>query len=74
MLAAGLSVSCATDNRLMSATTLCHELDALHTQTGLTLAQLADLQANGMQASFLPAAVRDAGLARLHQWRSQAGI
>ena len=74
MLAAGLSVSCATDNRLMSATTLCHELDALHTQTGLTLAQLADLQAHGMQASFLPAAVRDAGLARLHQWRSQAGI
>lgn len=74
MLAAGLSVSVATDNRLMSATTLCAELDALHTQTGLTLAQIADMQAAGMQASFLPAVARDAGLAQLSAWRASAGV
>lgn len=74
MLAAGLSLSCATDNRLMSATTLCAELEALHTQTGLQPAQLADMQAQGMQASFLPEPVRQAGLAQLAQWRAQTGI
>lgn len=73
MLAAGLSVSCATDNRLMSATTLCAELDALHTQTGLSLTQLAEMQAQGMAASFLPEAVRQAGLAQLARWREHAG-
>ena len=74
MLAAGLSVSVATDNRLMSATTLCAELDALHTQTGLTLAQIADMQAAGMQASFLPGAAREAGLQQLAAWRASAGV
>jgi adenosine deaminase len=74
MLAAGLSVSCATDNRLMSATTLCAELDALHTQTGLTLAQLAEMQAQGMRASFLPEATRQAALAQLSAWRTSAGV
>jgi len=74
MLAAGLSVSCATDNRLMSATTLCAELDALHTQTGLSLAQIAEMQAQGMRASFLAEATRQAALAQLSAWRASAGV
>jgi adenosine deaminase len=58
----------------MSATTLCAELDALHTQTGLTLAQLAEMQAQGMRASFLTEATRQAALAQLSAWRASAGV
>ena len=74
MLAAGLSVSCSTDNRLMSATTLCGELSALHHQAGLSLKQLVDMQAAGMNASFLPSAARQAGLSQLAAWRQRVGI
>src|SRR5207244_8516560 len=44
MIAAGLSVSCSTDNRLMSGVTLTSELEALHTRTGLPLGELANPQ------------------------------
>jgi adenosine deaminase len=65
MLAAGLSVSCSTDNRLMSGVTLSSELEALHTRTGLTLEQLAGLMRTGVERSFLPSADRDAAMAEL---------
>ena len=65
MIAAGLSVSCSTDNRLMSGVTLSSELEALHTRTGLTLAQLRDLQRAAIGASFLPPSDRDAALAEV---------
>jgi len=74
MLAAGLSVSCSTDNRLMSATTLCAELDALHTQTGLAWAALADMQCAGIGASFLPEPMRRTAQAQLAAWRSAQGV
>jgi adenosine deaminase len=70
MLKAGLSVSCSTDNRLMSATTLCEELTRLHTETGLSAEQLIQMQVNGMRASFLPQAQKDAALALLQAWRA----
>jgi adenosine deaminase len=62
MVEAGLSVSGSTDNRLMSGVTLSSELQALHEQPGLSLAQLAQLMRNAVAASFLPAAVREAAL------------
>lgn len=69
MLAANLSVSCSTDNRLMSATTLNGELDLLHREAGLDLATLARLQENAMRASFLPASAKETALAQLGAWR-----
>jgi adenosine deaminase len=74
MLEAGLSLSCATDNRLMSATTLCQELDAVHTQTGVSAAQIVQMQEAGMRASFLPADARQAALDRLAAWRHPLGL
>lgn len=67
MLEAGLSVSCSTDNRLMSDVTLSGELEALHARTGLTHAQLADLMRAAVAASFLPAEARDAAMAELEK-------
>lgn len=69
MLAAGLSVSCATDNRLMSATTLCDELQAIHSQTGVSVEAIVAMQAAGMRASFLPEAHRQAALQQLQTWQ-----
>jgi adenosine deaminase len=65
MLAAGLSVSCSTDNRLMSGVTLSSEMEALHTRTGITRAQLAQMQRAAVAASFMPEADRDEALARI---------
>ena len=65
MVEAGLSVSGSTDNRLMSGVTLSSELQALHEQPGLSLAQLAQLMRNAVAASFLPAAVREVAMAAM---------
>jgi len=65
MIAAGLSVSCSTDNRLMSGVTLSSELEALHTRTGLAMGELANLQRAGVAASFLPQPDRDAAMAEV---------
>src|SRR6478736_6682607 len=56
MIAAGLSVSCNTDNRLMSHVTLSGEMEALHVRTGLSMAQLKDLVRSGVKRYFLPQA------------------
>ena len=64
MVEAGLSVSCSTDNRLMSGVTLSDELEAIHAQPGLSLVQLAQLMRAAVAASFLPAATRDAAMQR----------
>lgn len=60
MVAAGLSVSCNTDNRLMSGVTLTDELEALHRDAGFTLEQIGAFMRAGALASFLPRAQRDA--------------
>ena len=68
MLEAGLSVSCSTDNRLMSGVTLSGELAAVQAQLGMTRAQLAQLMRNAADASFMPAAHKGTALAALRQW------
>ena len=71
MIAAGLSVSCSTDNRLMSGVTLTGELEALRAETALTHDQLAGLMRSGVEASFLPREKRDAALAEVERgWRA----
>lgn len=65
MLAAGLSVSCAPDNRLMSGTTLSQELALLHTECGLEMPVLMAMQQSALRASFLPATVKAAVAPRL---------
>ena len=65
MLAAGLSVSCSTDNRLMSSVTLSGEIQDLHDALGMGIDQLQQLQLDGADASFLPREVRDAARARI---------
>jgi adenosine deaminase len=67
MIDAGLSVSCSTDNRLMSGVTLSHELHALHERTGLTTHELAGLMHAGLDASFIPADKRDEVRAELER-------
>jgi adenosine deaminase len=70
MVAAGLSVSCNTDNRLMSGVTLTHELEALHREAGFTHAQLGELMRAGARASFLPGEKRDAAVRAIERgWR-----
>jgi len=60
MLDAGLSVSCSTDNRLMSSVTLSGELQDVHDRLGMTLPELEQLQLDGAAASFLPREMREA--------------
>ncbi|MEP7099497.1 MAG: adenosine deaminase [Burkholderiales bacterium] len=68
MVEAGLSVSCSTDNRLMSGVTLSGELAAIAQQPGLSVAQLAQLNRSAVAASFLPADVRDTAMAAMQAW------
>ncbi|MEP7295999.1 MAG: adenosine deaminase [Burkholderiales bacterium] len=68
MLEAGLSVSCSTDNRLMSSTTLSDELAAIHHALGMSRVQLGQLMRNGAAASFMPASARRAALRALQAW------
>jgi adenosine deaminase len=63
MLEAGLSVSCSTDNRLMSGVTLSGELAAIHEQPGLSLEQIVQMMRNAVSRSFLPASVRETAMA-----------
>jgi adenosine deaminase len=65
MIEAGLSVSCSTDNRLMSGVTLSGELAAIHDETGVSHAQIMAMMDSAARASFLPRAERDAALAAL---------
>ena len=70
MVAAGLSVSCNTDNRLMSGVTLTHELEALQREAGFTHTRLGELMRAGARASFLPPAKRDAAVREIERgWR-----
>jgi len=70
MLEAGLSVSCSTDNRLLSGVTLSDECAALHEQTGLSPAQLVQTMHAAAAASFMPAPARDAARAALARWQA----
>lgn len=72
MVTAGLSVSVSTDNRLMSGVNLSGEIQAVHEQNGVTLAELGRMMHDAVRASFLPAAVRDAALQALNGWPAEA--
>jgi len=65
MLAAGLSLSVSTDNRLMSGVSLSDELRAMHALPGIGPAQIRAMQVAAAQASFMPAATRASVLAQL---------
>jgi adenosine deaminase len=67
MLRAGLSVSCSTDNRLMSGVTLSSELEAVHRHCGLGDTEIAAMMRNAAAASFMPADVRATALRALQQ-------
>jgi adenosine deaminase len=69
MLEAGLSVSCSTDNRLISGVRLSDEIAALQGQAGLSPAQVGLTMRAAADASFMPAPARDAALAALARWR-----
>jgi len=60
MLDAGLSVSCAPDNRLVSGTTLSRELALLHAERGLDLPTLVAMQHRALAASFVAPDVKRA--------------
>jgi adenosine deaminase len=68
MVEAGLSVSCSTDNRLMSGVTLSGELMAIHAAPGLSVAQLAQTMRSAAAASFMPAEARTAALRAMQAW------
>lgn len=68
MVEAGLSVSCSTDNRLMSGVTQSGELAAIHRALGIDLAMGAQMMRAAAEASFMPAADRQAALATLQRW------
>ena len=73
MVEAGLSVSCNTDNRLMSHVTLTEELVALHRRVGFTMPQLQELVATGVKRSFLPEAKKREALAEVERgWQGVA--
>jgi adenosine deaminase len=65
MTAAGLNLSCSTDNRLISQVTLSGELAALQVHQGLTVDTLMQQQRAAVQASFLGDALKSAALARI---------
>lgn len=72
MLEAGLSVSCSTDNRLMSGVSLSQELQALHAVLGLSVVQLGQLMRNAAGATFMPAAARQTALQAMQRWDTPA--
>lgn len=65
MTAAGLNLSCSTDNRLISRVTLSGELAALQAHQGLSTATLMAQQADAVRASFLGDDIKAAALARI---------
>jgi adenosine deaminase len=72
MLAAGLSLSVSTDNRLMSGVSLSRELQTVHQDLGLGLATLQAMQRAAAAASFMPETQRAAALAALGQVHAAA--
>jgi adenosine deaminase len=68
MIAADLSVSVSTDNRLLSGVDLSSELQAVHSQNGVTITQLGRMMGDAARASFMPAAAREAALQVLDAW------
>ncbi len=61
----GLRVTVNTDNRLITDTTVSKELWLVHTQVGLTLAEIKRILINGFKSAFLPFHVKQAWMRRV---------
>jgi adenosine deaminase len=68
MWAAGLELSIHTDNRLISGVSHSEELANVHRVLGWPLAAIAPSMRSAAQASFLPAAARQAAMVRISAW------
>jgi adenosine deaminase len=71
---AGVGLSFHTDNRLMSATTMATEAEALVRECGLTPADLAAMTLAAAQASFLPAPDRSRARQAVLAWAAAEGV
>jgi adenosine deaminase len=71
---AGVGLSFHTDNRLMSATTMATEAEALVRECGLAPADLAAMTLAAAEASFLPAADRAHARAAVLAWATAEGL
>jgi adenosine deaminase len=71
---AGVSLSFHTDNRLMSCITHSGEALALVQEAGLGFDDLAAMQLEAAQASFLGAAAREAARLQILAWAQQHGV
>ena len=72
MTAAGLNLSCSTDNRLISRVTLSGEWAALQRHQGVSVVTLLAQQAAAARASFLDPAAKAAALAQIDAARAGA--
>lgn len=71
---AGISLSFHTDNRLMSQITHSGEALALLRDTGLTIADLLQMQLEAAAHSFLDEAARAGARTRLLAWAAENGV
>jgi adenosine deaminase len=71
---AGVSLSFHTDNRLMSATTMAAEAEALVRECGLAPADLAAMTLAAAAGSFLPAADRARARDAVLAWAAAEGV
>lgn len=55
----GFTVTLSPDNRLMSATSVSHEMSLLLSEAGWSNQDLADIQLNAARAAFVPRAYQD---------------
>ena len=56
---AGFTVTLSPDNRLMSATSVSHEMSLLLSEAGWSNRELAEIQHNAARAAFVPRAYQD---------------
>ncbi len=61
----GLRVTINTDNRLVTDTTVSHELWHCHTQMGMTLRDIKQMIVAGFKSAFLPFHIKQAYLRRV---------
>jgi adenosine deaminase len=71
---AGVDLSFHTDNRLMSATTMAAEAEALVRECGLTVADLAAMTLAAADGSFMPAADRARARDAVMAWAAAEGV
>ena len=71
---AGVSLSFHTDNRLMSATSMGAEAEALVRECGLSPSDLVAMSLAAADSSFLPAPARARARLQVMEWAAQHGL